>query len=99
MVKAINQNGTVTVFSDMVWSMLPPHKNGFKEVGENLSPIVVPEKIIEFQAKRVAEITVTNDDGKAEVDIMKEYLDSIGVKYHPNIGYDKLKAKYDENSK
>jgi hypothetical protein len=99
MVKAINQHGTVTTFSDMVWSMLPPHKNGFKELGESNTPVVVPEKIIEFQAKRIAEINVSKDDGKAEVEIMKEYLDSIGVKYHPNIGYDKLKAKYDENNK
>jgi hypothetical protein len=107
MVRAINQKGMVSEFSDRVWAMLPKHKNGFIELSEMQTPVHIPEKIIEFQAKVkeqppvVQEFvqTATPQDDKARMDIMKAYLTSKGIKFHPNIGYDKLKTKYDDSKK
>jgi hypothetical protein len=76
---------------------------------------VIPDKIIEFQAKKteslgsMGHIDITlipevhieahKSDAAATMDIMKEYLDKKGIKYHPATGYDKLKAKYDAAKK
>jgi deoxyribodipyrimidine photolyase len=107
MIKAINAIGTVSEFRERVWELMPPHKNGWREIKEgSKEPINVPTEITEFQAKKKdvdtaeedkPEITSTHTKGdeNATMEIMKEYLESKGIKYHPNIGYDKLKAKYD----
>lgn len=106
MIKLINDAGMVTEVSERVYAMWTAGKNGFKILGEGVqAQAVIPDKIIEFKAKK-AEIIVQNDipevhteahksDAAATMDIMKEYLDSKGIKYHPATGYDKLKAKYD----
>ena len=33
------------------------------------------------------------EEAKTEIDLVKEQLDKAGIKYHPNTGLDKLKAK------
>lgn len=36
---------------------------------------------------------------QTEIEIVKEKLDKLGIKYHPNTGLEKLKAKLDEGTK
>lgn len=51
MVHAINQHGMETYFSDRVWNLMPKHKNGWVEFSDKLGESVIPQQIIEFQAK------------------------------------------------
>ena len=105
MIKAINKQGTVSYFRETVWDLMSPGRNGYIEMSDNNSPINIPDKITEFQATKKAqkeekpEITQKQSvgDANATMEIMKEFLESKGVRVHPNIGYDKLKAKYDAN--
>jgi len=113
MIKAINKLGVTKTFSDLVWKLLGTDKHGWQEYSEGRDPIKVPMEIKEFQAKKqeesetIKKFTDHKDitsgwspkDAAASVEIMKEYLTSKGVRYHPNIGYDKLKAKYNANKK
>lgn len=112
MVKAINQLGTIKVFSDVVWKLLGTNKHGWQEYSEGNDTIKVPLEIKEFQTKIQEESelikefvpkevtsTYSPSDAAASMDIMKEHLTSKGIKFHPLIGYDKLKAKYNANNK
>ena len=110
MIKAINSIGTISEFREKVWELMPKHKNGWREIKEGAKePVNIPIEIKEFQAKKnIADIaeeindvveTPTKGDEHATMEIMKEYLESKEIKYHPNIGYDKLKAKYDASKK
>lgn len=114
MIKAIKQDGTISYFREAVWDLMGVNKNGYVELKDGEEPVNVPSVIKEFQAKKkVVDVTeqmevtsqpeVTSEkmvgDEAATMDIMKEFLDKKGIKYHPNIGYDKLKAKYDANKK
>lgn len=100
MITAINKDGRMGTFSDRVWALMPKHKNGWMLFNGDSKEPVIPEEIIEFQAKKkevaVAPKAKTQDEEIAE---MKAYLDSIEVKYHHKIGYDKLKALYDVSKK
>ena len=115
MIKAINKDGIISVFSDTVWNLMSTNKNGYREITDTLD-VVVPDKIIEFKAKRSAELTTEDStpiaqempivefkkhksDAAAEMGIMREYLKSKGVKFHHMLGYDKLKELYDANHK
>lgn len=106
MIKAINKQGTVSQFTEKVWNMMGKNKNGFLEITDEHLPVHIPDKIIEFQAKKISpppeakmEITSnkTPDDAKAGIDIMKEYLTSKGIKFHHMAGYDKIKKLYDDS--
>jgi hypothetical protein len=111
MVKAINKAGMVSEFTDKVWELMSPSKNGFVELSDNPITPHIPKEIIEFKAKKielakqeevkefipVVETTVIKSDAAAEMEIMREYLKEKGIKVHHLVGYDKLKAIYDEN--
>ena len=109
MIKAINKHGIVSEFTEKVWELLGDDKNGYVELSDKEVVPNIPAGIIEFKAKKVepvkevvkeevvVESTTTNSDAAAEMDIMKEYLKEKGIKVHHLIGYDKLKAIYDEN--
>jgi len=128
MIKAINhKSGLVTEFSDIVWNLLPPNKNGFVEISENANPsISIPKEIQEFKLKReeskkepveedakekivnrafdnflsdkpIVDFVKKESDMKEEMAMMREYLKSKGIKTSHLLGYDKLKATYDEN--
>jgi len=110
MIKAINKQGMISEFTERVWGMMSKNHNGYQEISDNPKTTIIPDKIIEFKAKKpelVSEVPHVPEvhsephksDAAAEMAIMKEYLDSVGVKYHPATGYDKLKAKYDANKK
>lgn len=109
MIKAINKHGVVSEFTEKVWELMGANKNGYVELSDKQVVPNIPHEIIEFKAKKaetvapkekeemVVESTTTNSDAAAEMDIMKEYLKEKGIKVHHLIGYDKLKAIYDEN--
>jgi len=107
MIKAINKAGMVTEFSDKIWNMLPPNKNGFIELSEVQNTPNIPKEIIEFKIKKqqeateekpvVADTITTKTDPSSEMEIMREFLKEKGVKVSHLMGYDKLKAIYDEN--
>ena len=108
MIKAINEKGVTTEFTEIVWNLMAPHKNGWKELKEGQTAVNIPDQIIEFQASKKVEIPEqpgnspeipegSGEEKLNEVLEMKKYLDSKGIKYHPAIGYEKLKMKYDAN--
>ena len=108
MVKAINKEGMVSEFTDLVWELMSPHKNGFVELREGATNTTIPNEIIEFHAKKaeqkmppeeIMEVHVIKqkNDAAADVDIMREFLKEKGIKVHHLAGYDKVKALYDEN--
>ena len=108
MIKAINKQGTVSMFTEKVWNMMGKNKNGFVEITDERTPVHIPDKIMEFQARKISQppeaqmdITTgkTPDDAKAHIDIMKEYLTSKGIKFHHMAGYDKIKKLYDDSKK
>lgn len=106
MIKAINKSGVVGEFSDIAWKLLGENKGGWIEWDGQPKPITVPQQIIEFQAKKkevavVAEnITVFEPTEKTDdTEAMKSFLTEKGIKFHHKIGYAKLKALYDDNSK
>lgn len=99
-------------FRERVWELMPPHKNGWREIKEgSKEPVNIPTEIKEFQAKKAEakeelkddkpEITSTptKGDEHASVEIMKEYLTEKGIKFHHMSGYDKIKNLYDANKK
>ena len=63
-------------------------KNPPKELTLTAKPIIAKKE-------NLPEMVTT----KSEIDIVKDKLDNKGIKYHPNTGLDKLKAKLDEGSK
>lgn len=108
MVKAINKAGMVSEFTDKVWELMSKNKNGFVELSDTPNVPHIPKEIIEFKAKKielikqeedkpVVETTVIKSDAAAEMEIMREFLKEKGVKVSHLMGYDKLKAIYDEN--
>lgn len=95
----------ISEFSEVVWNLMPAHKNGFV-IFDKVTESVVPQKIVEFKAKKAAEtpaeipvveVIVQKGDAAANMDVMREYLKEKGVKFHHLIGYDKLKKLYDDN--
>lgn len=112
MIQAINKHGIVARFSDTVWKLLGKEKNGWQLYDESTKTINVPKQIIEFQAKKkesaiavnnaIVEETIKvfeNIDITDDTEAMKAYLTENGIKFHHKIGYDKLKALYDDNQK
>ena len=82
-----------------------------KEFQAKVSENAIPEPIADIPViTLVAEVpdihsekpevtpqTTAPFDAAAEMDVMREFLASKGVKHHPMMGYDKLKALYDAN--
>lgn len=102
MVRAINKEGVVSVFTDTAWNLLTD-KNGYKEIGKE-GKVLTPKIIQEFQQKQiekqetvVVEVKQASTDASDEMDIMREYLKDKGVKFSHLMGYDKLKKLYDDN--
>lgn len=101
MITAINKHGTITQFNDKTWKMLPPNKNGWVEF-DGETPINIPAEIVEFQAKKKEDATVTEKIQKEEEpspDEMKKFLADKGIKVHQKLGLSKLKALYYDHSK
>jgi hypothetical protein len=112
MIKAINKAGMISEFTEKVWELMSPSKNGFVELSDIPIQPKIPQGIIEFKAKKleekqapqetqeekiVVEVKANKGDAAAEMDIMREFLKEKGIKVSHLMGYDKLKAIYDEN--
>lgn len=98
----------VSEFTEKVWELMSPSKNGFVELSDTPTTPNIPKEIIEFKIRKtelakqeeqkpVVEVTVDKTDASADMTIMREYLKEKGIKVHHLVGYDKLKAIYDEN--
>ena len=97
MVKAINKNGIVAEFSDRVWDMLKD-KNGWVK-WDGVREVVIPDKVTEFMVKKKEDAAVSETkEPLLSEEQMKDYLSDIGVKFHPRIGYAKLKALYNDHT-
>jgi len=53
MIKAINKAGMISEFSERVWNTMASNHNGFIELTEGYTPTTIPDKIMEFKAKKV----------------------------------------------
>ena len=67
-------------------------------------PIKNPPKELNIIPKSIDISADTNNlpdmvTSKTEIDIVKDKLDKLGIKYHPATGLEKLKAKLDEGNK
>jgi hypothetical protein len=98
----------------MAWNLMPKHKNGLIPVTQQKFEVQLPEKLVEFQreVKAVKKKVVAIDknkpisqsegstpfDRRAEIETMKEELKVAGIRL-PNIGYEKLKQKYNDYRK
>lgn len=98
MILAINKHGTVGEFSDNAWKILGKNKGGWVEFDGVNKVVNVPQQIIEFQAKKRAEVSAEIAQPITESEI-KDWLTEKGIKFHPKTGYDKLKILYDANQK
>ena len=61
-IRAINKAGIVSEFTKTVWDLMPAHKNGFVPFTGQVEQVVVPEKIIEFQARKKEDAGVQEDE-------------------------------------
>ena len=91
-----DKNGYVELSDKEIVPNIPQGIIEFK--AKKVEPIIAPKPVVEeVKEEMVVETTTTNSDAAAEMDIMREYLKEKGIKVHHLIGYDKLKAIYDEN--
>jgi len=113
MIKAINPKGKIAFFSEKVWSMMPPQKNGWEIITDE-RPVNVPDMIREFQQKKkgedvtaeesivphkIVEIKFPPSEPEITEDAMRDFLTEKGIPFHHKLGYAKLKALYDDHSK
>lgn len=61
-IRAINKAAMVSEFTKTVWDLMPAHKNGFVPFTGQVEQVVVPDKIIEFQAKKKEDVAAQESE-------------------------------------
>lgn len=102
MIKAVNRHGATATFSEKVWNLLPPHKNGWMIAdGSPLIPknIVIPKDLIEYTKKKEESVKTQETKAPSTAVELRAYLTEKGIPFDEKDGYLKLKKLYNESQK